>query len=105
MFRLHWLHCALLAAELRFQEAMVVLRRCSPEPVQPAAFFPLFPGAAAPWAAAAPAPRLWGLHAPLLELHALIARRCSDATIHQEAVCEGHTDEKCYCKVPADISD
>lgn len=71
------LWCALPAAELRFQEAMSAMRRCSPAPVQPAALFPLFPGAAAPWAAAAPAPRLWGLHAPLPELHALITRRCS----------------------------
>ncbi|KAK9839815.1 hypothetical protein WJX81_003522 [Elliptochloris bilobata] len=65
----------LLLHELHFQEAMDALRRCSPTPVQPAALFPLFPGAAAPWATAAPAPHLWGLHAPLPELRSLISRR------------------------------
>lgn len=61
-------------AELRFQESMQALRRCSPEPVQPAELFPLFPSATAPWAAAVPAQRRWGLHAALPELHELIAR-------------------------------
>ncbi len=54
---------------------MGALRACSPAPVQPAELFPLFPDAAAPWLAAARAPRLWGLHAPLPDLGELVGRR------------------------------
>lgn len=63
-----------LPAELKFDEAMSNLLRCSLSLFQPVELFPLFPEVTSPWADQVPTRQYWGLHQPLSSLQALLAR-------------------------------
>ncbi|KAK9806735.1 hypothetical protein WJX72_000925 [[Myrmecia] bisecta] len=65
----------LLLEELRFQEAMDTLQRCSTSLFQPLELFPLFASYTAPWEPLLPSKQYWGLHSPLPSLDALVAQR------------------------------
>ena len=61
-------------AELKFDEAMRNLLRCSLSLFQPVELFPLFPTVTAPWADQVPTKQYWGLHQPLTSLQNLLER-------------------------------
>ena len=61
-------------ADLRFEDAMASLERCSTSMFQPMELFPLFPEATSPWRAHLPVKPFWGLHPPLTDLPALVRR-------------------------------
>jgi len=82
-------HTVIVAAELRFEDAMRILPQCSLSLFQPMELFPLFPSITAPWADQLPRKGYWGMHRPLPPLDALLAGEAQPQTrtlLEQEAM-------------------